>query len=97
MKFDDLKEDQQKGARNLFGVIQLLTRVENKINLDYCEILFAEIGNGPHQWDRFIDNDRDIVKWFNGMDIASKGELISTLLYSDDVYIKILRDNYWLR
>ena len=88
----DDKKSLDKG-RMLFQAVTHLSKFGNFITPDGMIELFEDERGGNHQWERFINMNRDVLSWFNGMDSGNKQKFVVNLLFGEGMYSQKIKSN----
>ncbi len=76
-------QDKLSQIRDMYSTIELLSRLEKKITPEGMAELLESEHMGNHQWEKFINADRDVLLWYKGLDQGNKTKLIVNLMFSE--------------
>jgi len=90
---DEPRSDKDKMVRMMYQAIKYLNNFTKFIHEYGMKELMNDERTGEIQWERFINCDRDTLRWYNGMDSASKQVFIINLSLGDSMIASTIRTN----
>ena len=78
----DLTEEELAKVQQHYLAFKTLTELGKGLCPHVCGLLFPLVPD--YQWERFLECDRDMMRWFNGMDRDAREHLVIELFLSTD-------------